>query len=519
MATNPIRLVIDQTQGGLGNLGPELRQTGVVGLVGTATAATYNTSNGNGSVTRVDLANQSFVQFSGLTPSAHYLTTLQNTGSVGVTARTGNQAGAFSLTVASGLTDTGVVQASASGQITITTDGATGTASFILSSIKLVPGNHATASSDAKRPLFARYPATGRRNLLESTQEFDNSYWTKFGGASALAPVVTANNASAPDGTLTADRIVFNTTTGTTASDRSEVVKSGLARVSGTSYAGSIWLRGAVGGEQLAYRSSFGAAYQLITLTTEWQRFTTAANATATDSSDEFGFGIRQGQPFGTINSSATVFAWQAQREIGGVATADQRVVTSADITEVGVRDVYAGLFDGSDDCLQVSGFDLSNTDEVTVIAGVRKLSDAAGGVIVEHSADVNSNNGSFGIFAPTSLAANSVNSAYRGTSFVANATANSFTSPISGIIASVFDIAGPLNRQIINGMSINTVTTSAGTGNFANNTLNIGGRNNAASLPFNGYIHYLFICGAIVPDDILTRIYRGLGPRIGLTV
>jgi hypothetical protein len=209
---------------------------------------------------------------------------------------------------------------------------------------------------------------------------------------------------------------------------------------------------------------------------------------------------------------------WQPQaRNLAPQPPTTKSVVTSADITEAGVRDVYASLYDGADDCLQVSGFDLSDTDKVTVIAGVRKVSDAASGTIAELSATISANNGAFQMRGP-----NGANPNYlfrsRGTTERVAISANSFSSPITNFLVGVGDISGDVCRLLINGTQVATDTADQGTGNYANSTLNIGMRNNA-SLPFNGYIHYLFICGAIVPDSVLTQIYRGLGPRIGLTV
>ena len=65
-------------------------------------------------------------------------------------------------------------------------------------SVKEVLGNHATAV-DTKRPVLARHPEGGIRNLLSYTQEFDDDYWTKSGSS------VTADQEVAPDGTTTAE--------------------------------------------------------------------------------------------------------------------------------------------------------------------------------------------------------------------------------------------------------------------------------------------------------------------------
>jgi hypothetical protein len=63
--------------------------------------------------------------------------------------------------------------------------------------------------------------------------------------------------------------------------------------------------------------------------------------------------------------------------------------------------------FDGTDDSLLTNSVDFTATGKMTVWAGVRKLSDAAQGVVSELSATIASNNGSFLLTAPNSAAAN----------------------------------------------------------------------------------------------------------------
>ena len=49
-----------------------------------------------------------------------------------------------------------------------------------------------------------------RENLVLRSQEFENASWEKGKVNTGLLPVVTANFATAPDGTTTADKIVFD---------------------------------------------------------------------------------------------------------------------------------------------------------------------------------------------------------------------------------------------------------------------------------------------------------------------
>ena len=69
----------------------------------------------------------------------------------------------------------------------------------------------------ANVPVFDHDPVTGaalglsvweaRTNLLQRSQEFDNAYWTKVGSS------ISANQIIAPDGTLTADKLIEDTAT------------------------------------------------------------------------------------------------------------------------------------------------------------------------------------------------------------------------------------------------------------------------------------------------------------------
>jgi len=203
---------------------------------------------------------------------------------------------------------------------------------FDLASMVLVPSGYKSQKIYSQKPLSTdgeltfsrasnatRVNSSGlvekvRENLVLYSQEFDNAYWSKANGGTGVVPVVTANTTAAPDGTTTADTIVFNVGAGTTTSDQTFVNRVVTATV-GQEYGSSIYLKGSVGGEQIVMRLASNT-YALITLTTSWQRFEATAVAVATGWSYEFG--IRQGlSGIGTINSTATIYAWGAQLETG----------------------------------------------------------------------------------------------------------------------------------------------------------------------------------------------------------
>ena len=151
-----------------------------------------------------------------------------------------------------------------------------------------------------------------RVNLALFSESFDNASWTKTAAGTGVTPVVTANSAISPDGYQNADTIVFNVGAGTTSSDQSYINQT-LSVTSGSTYAFSVYLKGSVGGEQLIIRNASGS-YSLLTLSNEWQRFSVTAAAASTGYAAHFG--LRQGVA-GTLNSTATVYAYGAQVELG----------------------------------------------------------------------------------------------------------------------------------------------------------------------------------------------------------
>ena len=518
-ATNPIRVVVDQTQGAFSNPGSEIYTSppnfseaswGIIGTGISKSGQTITRTTNNGGVTRAGLVTGKVYSVS---------ISYSKTNAISVFG-VGDATGAiyYSSTAESGVLQGYFVAAATSLYLRIGDAADVVTVNSI--SVREIPGNHATASSDAKRPLFARYPATGRRNLLTNS-----GFLGAVSGSPGTAPTSWSRGGS-PAGTQTYDPVKESIRIAVS-SERLDNRQT-LALLANTTYhfscianvfIGQSWNQmchaiSVPAGSTVTYQQDDDAATTngniLIAERNDTiLKITIAVSSTAGNATIGIGGGI-------SIAGTSDIEYWQPQFEVGTARTTYQRVVTSADITEAGVRDVYASLFDGADDCLQVSGFDLSDTDEVTVIAGVRKLSDAALGCVVEFTANASSNNGAFYLFAPITNGVANAQFASRGTTAI-GATVSGIAAPITLNLAGKGNISGDISRLTANGVTV-TVTTDQGTGNYSNDTLNIGQRNNA-TLPLNGYVHYLFICGAIVPDAVLTRIYRGLGPRIGLTV
>lgn len=100
-----------------------------------------------------------------------------------------------------------------------------------------------------------------RTNLALRSQEFDNGSWTKSSCS------VVANNAVAPDGTMTADTLTMTAQYG----GPFQVI----AVTSGETYTASCWLRLVSGNAALSITQATGTTtVQAITVTSTWERYT-----------------------------------------------------------------------------------------------------------------------------------------------------------------------------------------------------------------------------------------------------
>jgi hypothetical protein len=175
-----------------------------------------------------------------------------------------------------------------------------------------------------------------RTNLLLRSEEFDNASWTKNFGGVAAAPVVTANAAVSPDGTMDADRVQFSLGGGTTATDISDLRQ--VATTTAASHTFSLWVRSFDGTSSytMLVRDANGITNQ-ITVTGTWARYTVAATYSA--GSSTVGIGIRGGQTPANSNT-ADILIWGAQLEAGAFATSyipttSAQVTRSADIATI----------------------------------------------------------------------------------------------------------------------------------------------------------------------------------------
>ena len=157
-----------------------------------------------------------------------------------------------------------------------------------------------------------------RTNLLPYSNDFSDSAWTKIQSGTGLIPVVTPNSLISPDGTLNASKVVFNTGSGVSSSDLS-FLEDTVSATSGISINQSVYLKGENGGETILIRGAAGGSYTTLTLTNKWVRYNSTEISGASSSS--WSIGLRQGLGGVVINSTATIYIYGAQFEVGSYPT------------------------------------------------------------------------------------------------------------------------------------------------------------------------------------------------------
>jgi hypothetical protein len=158
-------------------------------------------------------------------------------------------------------------------------------------------------------------------NLLPYSEDFSNAAWSKFGGGTGVAPTVTPDFGTSPDGTVSASRIQFNKGSGTGYTNMSIVFDS-VQTSSGATTSKSVYLKSNTteAYEMVIYETSdaSGTNVKKITVTPDWQRFDVygAVSSTTTGIS----IGLREINVSG-LSNTADVLAWGAQLEEGSVPT------------------------------------------------------------------------------------------------------------------------------------------------------------------------------------------------------
>jgi hypothetical protein len=146
-----------------------------------------------------------------------------------------------------------------------------------------------------------------RSNLITYSSDF--SQWVTQSGGTGSAPIITSNSAISPDGTQNADKIVFNKGTGVSTSDLSVIASSSFTTQTNTA---SFYIK-ADSPQKIVFRNSTN--WQLVDVTTEWQRID------KTDTGNGVQIGLRDGYGISGVPNTATIYLWGFQAELGSYPT------------------------------------------------------------------------------------------------------------------------------------------------------------------------------------------------------
>ena len=159
-------------------------------------------------------------------------------------------------------------------------------------------------------------------NLLQRSEQFENAAWLA-GGSGAF--VVTTNSTTAPNGTLTADKLIAPLT--------NQTIRQNLANIN-TAYTLSIYLKTNSGTKQMRLFINDTQIESIVNVTSDWQRFTLSGTTGGT----LFGSGRVGIANVSILDNSSFVYAWGAQLVTGTSAkeyfpTTDRLDVARLDYT------------------------------------------------------------------------------------------------------------------------------------------------------------------------------------------
>lgn len=177
--------------------------------------------------------------------------------------------------------------------------------------------------------------------------------------------------------------------------------------------------------------------------------------------------------------------------------------------------------FNGTNQWLQTNSIDFTYGDKMFVSAGVRKLSDATAGMMVEHSSG--GSNPFWHITAPGAISGgNNYNAVlYAGTGAYAENKATTFIAPMTNVVTGTYNFAAAtVSLQVslrVNGTvpTLTPTATTANATNFGNYPLYIGARA-GTSLWFNGRLYGMVVAGKQASAAEITSTETYLNQKTG---
>ena len=381
-------------------------------------------------------------------------------------------------------------------------------------------GNHAFQATAGNRPVLS-----ARVNLLTKTEDFSDAVWTKTGSTISNSTIDT------PEGTQLTAKLIGNNTSTTCYTTQ-------FYTSIGTAYTCTIYAKAANTprvsiweGNSSAFYSTFdlisgtvvansGATGSISSIGNGWFK----CSMTSTQTSGTRGFytvliGALGTGPFATGFSGdgvSGIYIWHPDlrpTNSGALLPPYQRVNTESDYDTVGFP-LYLKA-NGTSSAMSTNSIDFTGTDKMTVVTGVRKLSDATAAILFELSV-VSPNNKGFYVAAPQANL--TANYSYLSAGTIAyEAIASPFVAPTPNVVTGQSSISTPSSTIRVNSNQAAISSSTLGTGNFGNSPLYLFARA-GISLYLNGQFYGAIIRGAQSDTASVTQTENYMATKTGIT-
>jgi hypothetical protein len=189
-----------------------------------------------------------------------------------------------------------------------------------------------------------------RTNLIGQSEYYEDTFWEAASAGEGSAPIITTNYATSPEGVKNATRIQFDASSTGDSADRSRIKTTIAMPTDNVDYTQSFYIKSNTGTEQKISFLMDNSQQQIMTATSEWQRF----DATRQHSGATGIYGLDLRSNFAST-SDILVYAGQLEEgsyptsyipnHSGGSVSREFELVQTADVSSLNLIGQDEGVF------------------------------------------------------------------------------------------------------------------------------------------------------------------------------
>jgi hypothetical protein len=215
----------------------------------------------------------------------------------------------------------------------------------------------------------------------------------------------------------------------------------------------------------------------------------------------------------GTVPVTASGDPVELMRDKSGRGN-DLTLVNAVLNDAAGLRSI---VFNGTTTAVTAASVDFTGTDKVTVWAGLRKLSDATAGIVVELSSGP-ANHGAFALIAPGTTNTPDYTFASQGTIARLVTTPANYPATERNVVTGAGDIAGDSVAIRVDGRHAIDAVLDQGAGPYGDYPLFVGARDSAGVF-FTGNLYGLIVRGVASNLAEITSTEQYIAGKAGVTL